>query len=372
MVVNVKKKPTLPFVCRVLLVIAGVSAVVYVGFLLNADFAEWFNRTVSPVFRFLLAKLTLVLPFSLAELCLLLLPPLVILLIVIAYRHYCDSWRHVLVFLGILASGICTVFIAFVWTFAAGYYGHTLDEKLDLEREKVDTDALYDTALLLSDAVRDLNDELLFLPDGSSLMPYSYAEMNDKLMDAYARAADKYDFIDDFSSSVKPVMLSEAMSYTHVTGIYTFFTGEANVNVAFPDYTVPFTAAHELAHQRGIAREDEANFVAFLVCLESDDPYIRYSGLMNVYEYVASALASADGERYATLWRSLSDEMRGEQIAYSRFFERYRDNPAASVSQATNDTYLKSQGASEGTQSYHLVVELAVAYYRKAGLIGTS
>ena len=359
------KKPSLPIVCRILFLIAALSAVLYVGFLLNAEFADWFNRTVSPVFRFLSAKLTLLLPFSVAELGLLLLPPLAVLLIGIAYRHFCASWRHVLVFLGILSSALCAVLISFVWTFAAGYYGQTLDQKLGLERRAVETDALYDTALILSDAVRELREDLVFLPDGSSLMPYSYAEMNDKLMDAYERAADKYDFLDDFSSRVKPVMLSEAISYTHITGIYTFFTGEANVNVAFPDYTLPFTAAHELAHQRGIAREDEANFVAFLVCLESDDPYIRYSGLMNVYEYVASALALADGERYGELWKSLPVEMRSEQIAYSRFFERYRDNPAASITQATNDTYLKSQGASEGTRSYHLVVELAVAYYQQ-------
>ena len=49
-----------------------------------------------------------------------------------------------------------------------------------------------------------------------------------------------------------------------------------------------------MAHQRGIAREDEANFIAFLVCMASDDPYIRYSGYLEVYEYVASSLYSDD------------------------------------------------------------------------------
>ena len=120
-------------------------------------------------------------------------------------------------------------------------------------------------------------------------------------------------------------MLSELMSYTHITGVYTFFTGEANINVAFPDYTIPYTAAHELAHQRGIAREDEANFVAFLVCNESDDPYIRYSAYLNLYEYVASSLYSADPELYFDVRYTIPLDIRREMAAYSDFFEKYRD-----------------------------------------------
>jgi len=160
------------------------------------------------------------------------------------------------------------------------------------------------------------------------------------------------------------VILSEPMTYTHIAGVYSFFTGEANVNTNFPDYTIPFTVAHELAHQRGIAREDEANFVAFLVCKESDDPYIRYSGYLNLFEYVSSALYSADQELYAKVASTLNTDVRYELMAYSKFFDKYRDSVAADVSGAVNDAYLKLQGT-EGTRSYGLVVDLAVAYYKK-------
>ena len=142
-------------------------------------------------------------------------------------------------------------------------------------------------------------------------------------MDAYDKVCDEYSFIQRLYSRAKPVMLSEAMSYTHITGVYTYFTGEANINVHFPDYTIPYTAAHELAHQRGIAREDEANFVAFLVCAESDDPYIRYSGYLNLYEYVASALY-ADTDAYKRVYSTLLSPVVGEMRAYSAFFNKYR------------------------------------------------
>ncbi len=130
-----------------------------------------------------------------------------------------------------------------------------------------------------------------------------------------------------------------------------------------PDYTLPFTAAHEFAHQRGISREDEANFVAYLACIESDDPYVRYSGYLNLYEYVASALYSADHDAYFEVSGKLPAEVRAEMSAYNRFFEKYRHNVAATVSGAVNDTYLKSQGT-PGEKSYGMVVDLAVAYYK--------
>ncbi len=355
----------LPLASKIIFALTALSAVLYLLFVWSADFADFFNRTVSPIGRFLLATLTAWIPFSLAEAMILMLLPLLIILVVIAYRCYCDSWRNTLVYIGILFSAVCTVFVLFVFNFAAGYYAPSLDKKLELDRTAVSAEELYDTASILRDEIAKLEEEILFLPTGDSSMLMSHTEMNEKLMDAYQKASRKYDFIDEFDSLVKPVMLSHPMSYTHITGVYTFFTGEANLNVNFPDYTLPFTAAHELAHQRGIAREDEANFVAFLVCMESDDPYIRYSAYLNIYEYVASALYSADSDAYFEIRKTLPDTVKAEQAAYSAFFDQYRDNIAADISQATNDAYLKGQGASAGTRSYNMVVDLAVAYYRE-------
>ena len=198
-------------------------------------------------------------------------------------------------------------------------------------------------------------------------MPYSYYEMTGKLNDAFAAYAEKADYISSFRASVKPVVLSVPMTYTHISGVYTFFTGEANVNVNFPDFCTPYTTAHEMSHQRGIAREDEANFVAFLVCMESDDVYIRYSALVNLLQYVSSALSRADSELYATVYRGhYSSALRSELSAYSKFFDEYRQSTASTVVGAVNDTFLQSQGQTQGTQSYGLVVDLFVAYYKSA------
>ena len=359
---NPNTKKRFPPVCTAILIFAALSGVLYVIFRVNPPFADWFNENVSTWGRRALAYVTAALPFSVAEFLLCSIPVLLVILVVIAYRHYCDSWQNAFVYVGKLLTVAAVIAIMFIWNFAPGYFGSTLDQKLELKREKVSAQQLSQTAEILITELNALSEEIIFLADGTSLMPYSYVQMNDKLLDAYEKFCQKHDFLDHFHSRVKPVMLSEPMSYTHITGVYTFFTGEANINVNFPDYTIPFTAALELAHQRGIAREDEANFVA-LVCLESNDPYIRYSAYLSVYEYVANALYSADRQLYGEIYASLPKEIRAEEIAYSKFFDKYRHNVVASVSQSVNNNYLISQGNPEGTRSYNMVVDLAVAYY---------
>ncbi len=353
----------LPVICLVLYGLAAVCLVLYIVMLNSVAFADWFNATISAALRTVFAALTSWIPFSLGEFAIWLLPLALFLILRHAIRRRCDTWRTAMVYMGILLSVVATLFSVFVLNFAAGYRGSTLDKKLEMESTKVSAAELYDTARILIDHINRETAEISYYTDDFSIMPYTLNEMNGHLSDAYRTFADDHDFIAHTDSRVKPVLLSEAMSYMHITGVYSFFTGEANINVNFPNYTIPYTAAHELAHQRGIAREDEANFVAFLVCIGSDDPYIRYSGYLNLYEYVANALWSADRTLYYKAVAHLNDEVKAEMTAYNKFYDRYKDSTISQVSSNINNSYLQSQGT-PGTKSYGMVVDLAVAYYR--------
>ena len=357
------KYERLPLICIILYGIAALCIILYIAMMNSTAFADWFNETVSAALRVLFATLTDWLPFSLGEMTLWMLPLILFLVLRHAIRHRCDTWRAAVVYVLMLLSAVVTLFSVFVLNFAAGYRGSSLDQKLELDRQKVSAEELYDTAVIMIDAINGVTAEIDFRPEDFSVMPYSLAEMNDKLAAAYGNFAEQHSFITHVNSRVKPVMASEVMSYMHITGVYSFFTGEANINVNFPDYTIPYTAAHELAHQRGIAREDEANFVAFLVCIGSEDPYIRYSGYLNVYEYVANALYKADRELYYKAVAHLHSEVKSEMTAYNRFYDKYRESTVSQVSGSINNAYLQSQGT-PGTKSYGMVVDLAVAYYK--------
>ncbi|MBE6690038.1 MAG: DUF3810 domain-containing protein [Ruminococcaceae bacterium] len=354
----------LPLYFYILLGIAAFSLIVYLIAVISPAFANWLNGGIGAVVRAVLAHLTSWIPFSLAEILLYLLPVGLTALVIYAYRCRCETWRSVFVFLGSVISVFSLFFSVFVFGFGAGYHTDPLDRRLGLAEEVVTEEELYRTAVWLAEEVNLAAADVTFAENGFSVMPYDQKELSRRLVEAYDPVCDRYAFVQRLNSRVKPVIASHLMSYTHITGVYTYFTGEANLNMAFPDYTLPYTAAHELAHQRGIARENEANFVAFLVTVASDDPYIRYSGYLNLFEYVSSALYYENAEQYKEVLGLLDAHVIGELRAFSAFFDTYRDSLAADISGVVNDTHLKLNGSAEGVDSYGLVVDLAVAYHK--------
>ncbi len=355
-----------PVLCRVFFVLDIISGIMLLLFSLIPSFSDFYNRYPGAFVRMILAKATGWFPFSLAECMIMLMPAALVLFIVVTVRTYKKTVYDLLRLLFILLSILSWFFISFVFGFAAGYRGSTLYSaaKLDLDKKNVSAAELRDTALIIRDELDALTDKIVFSGSGSSVTELSFSEINECLNGAYAEAAEKYDFLPSFTSKVKQIVLSEPMTYTHIAGVYSYFTGESNVNVNFPDYDTPYTAAHEMAHQRGVAPEDEANFVAFLVCSMCDEPYVRYSGYMNLFEYVLNALYKADKNMYNEVISSTDKRLTGEMRAYNAFFAKYENNVAAKVSSKVNDTYLKSQGQQSGEKSYGLVVDLAVAYYK--------
>ena len=352
----------LPKFCYFFFGFSLLSIILYVIAISNTAFADFFNRYISSIIRGTTATITNILPLSLAELLIITVPVTAFLLIRFCVVKFGKSWRDVGKFLLIILSIAALLFGVFICAFGIGYYSSPLDKKLDLEKKTVSADELAKTAEWL---IKKVNEEIVnvdFEDKSSSISPHTIREMNNILLDSYDKLSDDFDFLPRLTSYVKPIMLSEPMTYTHISGVYTFFTGEANVNTNCPDYCMPFTAAHELAHQRGISREDEANFIAFLVCSGSDDPYIRYCGYMNLCEYVLNALYGANQKLWEETYQKLDNRAIYEMIAYNKFYEKYQDNVVGEISGAINDAYLQANGT-EGTRSYGLVVDLAVAFF---------
>ncbi|MBR5322339.1 MAG: DUF3810 domain-containing protein [Clostridia bacterium] len=360
-----KIKKYCPKFSLVFFLMCFLAAIIHVICLISKGFADIYNQTAGAFVRAVLAYLTMFLPFSLAETIIIGLPILLVMLIYISIKCFKKSDTAATRCIVGLFSVLTFMYSIFVLGYGMGYHGTSLASKLELEEKAVTAEELKETAEILLEEMTPLLDEITFFEEGQSYMPYKLNEMNGKLNDTYIESNQKYPFIQKIRTRLKYIVLSEPMTYTHISGVYSYYTGEANLNINFPDYTLPFTAAHELAHQRGIAPENEANFVAFLICTESNDSYIRYSGYLNMFEYVTNALYTANPEMYYEVILKLDSRARGEMVAYSRFFEKYRESVASEVSDAVNDTYLKTQGQSSGTASYGLVVDLAVAYYKE-------
>lgn len=151
-----------------------------------------------------------------------------------------------------------------------------------------------------------------------------------------------------------------------ITGIYSPFTGEANLNTAPPPVFLPFTMCHEMAHQRGYAREDEANFIAYLVCKNHEDAEFRYSGYLMAFQYAMNKLYTYSPEKFQTLRSQISEGIKRDLVANRNFWHQYQDTVAEKVSTKINDTFLKANRQSDGVHSYGRMVDLLIAEYENA------
>jgi hypothetical protein len=187
---------------------------------------------------------------------------------------------------------------------------------------------------------------------------------------ALARASLGFEALDDEWPVVageripaKRVLLSPALALLGISGIFMPFTGEANVDTTLPEWTLPFVAAHEIAHQRGFAREDEANYLAYASCFRHPDPAARYSAVMEASLYALAALRTADPAAHHALQARRGPAVRRDLEALEAWRRKY-ESRAGAVHEKVNDAYLRVQGT-EGVTSYGRMVDLLLAERRK-------
>ena len=160
----------------------------------------------------------------------------------------------------------------------------------------------------------------------------------------------------------KGIFCSKIMSAMNFTGFYFPFTGESNVNMDSPAMLLASTCAHELAHQRGIASEQQCNFLAVLACTRCDDANYHYAGWLLGYIHLSNALYRADREAWQEVRDSLPAEVLADLFCNSAYWSHYR-GLTARFTQSLNDKMIRSYGDTLGTQSYGAVVDLLVGYY---------
>jgi hypothetical protein len=357
------KNRILPRHTAVALIILAISVLLFLLSLFFSPVADFLNYTVAGLWRGIVTAVFSLVPFSVAEIFLFGLPIILILFIVLSVRLSRDGKRFRRLLLGTLtfASVLLSQFLV---TVAIGYRTTPMHERLGLSDADPTEETLEATAGWLIGEAAALADRLERDDKGALILPYSDKELSDALMQAYDDVNDEHRLTPYCFSRIKPVAASTVMSKAHFLGMWTYVTGEANINTEIPDYTFPYTAAHEMAHQRGVAREDEANFVAFLVLVAAEDPLLRYCGYVGLFEYVYDALYAVSADRAKKVAALIPSSVYADFRAYSAYYAKYAESTFADVTGTLNDAYLKLQGTG-GTVNYSEVVRLAVAFHGK-------
>ncbi|MBO7195987.1 MAG: DUF3810 domain-containing protein [Clostridia bacterium] len=327
---------------------------------ISPEFADLVNSTASQGFRRIMASVGEIVSFSLFELLIICIPIILFFVIRKAVKMF-SSREGRARFVVNLAAVVLLIYSGHLLALGVAHNTTTISRKMGIDEVEVTEENLIAT---LTDICDEINELATCVPrdsDGVFTHGYSYSEISHSISRDYITFADAYNLPEGYYSTAKGVRVSEVMSYLGITGIYTYVTGEANVNTQYPDYVTLFTIAHEMSHQRGILRENEANFVAYILLSSSDDPCFRYSAEMNMYNYFASALYSTNKDAYYEIVAELSPLAKADIRVANAVSQKYGDTIIEKISEWINDFYLKSSG-SGGIVSYSCVVELVLSY----------
>jgi hypothetical protein len=184
--------------------------------------------------------------------------------------------------------------------------------------------------------------------------------------EAYRSAVRQFPFLNYEMLSVKPSIFSYAGNYLGFQGYYNPFSGEAQVNTTIPTFLEPYVAAHEMAHQIGYAKENEANFVAFLACRSYASNEFRYSLYFNMYLYAFGELYRRDSVQAKRYREQLRPQVIQDIKELNAFYKQYK-NLIEPVIMWFYGHYLKANNQPAGKLTYDEVVLWLIAYYKKYG-----
>lgn len=183
-----------------------------------------------------------------------------------------------------------------------------------------------------------------------------------KTMEGFDFVSKEYPKLTYHGRSLKPSLYSLPLTYMGFNGYLNPLTNEAQVNNQILAYKIPTTASHEIGHQLGFAKENEANFIACLATMHHPDPYFRYSGFTFALRYCLNELYIRDRPQAEKLLKTINPGIL-ENYKEVREFWALHKNPFEPLFQYTYSGYLKANSQPEGMKSYSYVVALLVNYF---------
>ena len=253
-----------------------------------------------------------------------------------------------------LWAGLC-------WLWNAAYYVPTFAQREGLETAPYSVEELAAVTEYFARQAASLAPQVPRDEEGH--FAESLSDCFDRGPDIYQNIALEFSTLEIKAVRAKPLLCSRLQSILGFTGIYFPFTGEANVNVDAPACLVPATIGHEMAHQRMVASELEANFVGIAACISCDDVVFQYSGYLMGLINLCNALYSASPDA----WYDIAERTFNRELAIdwndNNDYWTALESPAEDVAGDVYDSFLKGNNQTLGIHSYGACVDLLVSYY---------
>lgn len=331
-----------------------------------------YSRTIYRWVSVPISRLTGIFPFSVAEFSLVLAGLFglyqIIKLAVVLVRKPRTVPAKILKGLGRAAVAAIWLYVSFYMLWGLNYSRLSFAEISGLSVTPSSTEELAALARTLTERANVLRLEVAEDEGGVMTLAGGIRQMLARADAGYREGALVYPLLGGSYGRPKAVLLSHYWSYTGISGMYFPFTGEANVNTDMPHLMLPATAAHEMAHQRGFAREDEANYLAYFTCSLHPDADFQYSGTVLALIHVMNALYGADTQAYKQVHSLYSPGLVRDLKNWRDYWQGFA-GPVEKMSSSVNDSFLRANGQEDGLASYGRMIDLLLAQYRRDSLV---
>ena len=334
-------------------------------------FAQWYSTNVYPVIQGTLGRVTGLASFSVAEMLCVLLPVLIIIdLVAVILKSRRDSGSHPLrrFVLHILTLASVLLFM-YEANCGVNYYRDPFVDREAFEAAEFTEEDLTGFCELSVSKLQENQETVLHGSDDQFIYPDKTALAEEAIRSMKELSEQTSPSFSDYSSLAgyypHPkylTFMSRLFSNMGVSGIYSPFTVEANVNGEMTGLEKPFTSCHELSHLKGFMNEGEANYIGWLACINSDDPAFNRSGCIIAWIYAGNSLYSIDQDKYSELRKKLPDDVIRELDENHEFWKSH-ETRASEVQDRVNDAYLRSNGQKEGIQTYGQLTTLMLMWY---------
>lgn len=209
---------------------------------------------------------------------------------------------------------------------------------------------------------------------------HSNLTTNDSLPVKFSKTAEEYEVVvfENFKQikfkentveyrSIKPSLLSLPLSYMGFGGYINPFTHEAQYNNRVPEYKLPTLIAHEMGHQLGYAKENEANFVSCFVSMNSKNEKIRYTGFTYALKFCLNEVYRRAPEDFDRLKAQVNSGILKNYKETQLFWLSYK-TPIEPLFKNVYGKFLEVNNQPRGIDSYSYVVALLVNYFTENSL----
>jgi hypothetical protein len=184
---------------------------------------------------------------------------------------------------------------------------------------------------------------------------------------SYQEASTKYPFLRYQRPAIKSSLYTFVGHFFGFTGYYNPISGEAQLKTTVPRFLQPFIINHEIAHQVGYAKENEANLVSYLTGYRCSQPTVRYATYFEAYLYAIRDLGRRDSTMAKELHKTLHPQVQKDLVELMEYLTK-NENVIEPYISKFYDQFLKLNRQPKGTRTYNEVVAWLIAFQKKYGL----